>query len=105
MCNILIFLVRFLLSYILYLKLSINLYNNRKKTRLYIKTPFCLYWAITSIAKKYKKTFVKFFGQVVNTKMADDDEIDILGDFSFNSCFAQNDQGMWVIIYELIIVS
>lgn len=28
--------------------------------------------------------------------MADDDEIDILGDFSFNSCFAQNNQGMWV---------
>ncbi|KAJ0177415.1 hypothetical protein K1T71_007424 [Dendrolimus kikuchii] len=26
--------------------------------------------------------------------MADDDEIDILGDFSFNSCFAQNNQGI-----------
>lgn len=26
--------------------------------------------------------------------MADEDEIDILGDFSFNSCFAQNNQGI-----------
>ncbi|CAH2037053.1 unnamed protein product, partial [Iphiclides podalirius] len=26
--------------------------------------------------------------------MADDDEIDIVGDFSFNSCFAQNNQGI-----------
>ncbi|XP_047507069.1 myb-like protein H [Pieris napi] len=26
--------------------------------------------------------------------MAEDDEIDILGDFSFNSCFAQNNQGI-----------
>lgn len=28
--------------------------------------------------------------------MAEEDEIDILGDFSFNSCLAQNNQGMWV---------
>ncbi|XP_026728983.1 uncharacterized protein LOC113494740 isoform X2 [Trichoplusia ni] len=27
--------------------------------------------------------------------MADEDEIDILGDFSFNSCFAQNNQGIF----------
>lgn len=26
--------------------------------------------------------------------MADEDEIDVLGDFSFNSCLAQNNQGM-----------
>ncbi|XP_022831217.1 uncharacterized protein LOC111359797 isoform X2 [Spodoptera litura] len=38
---------------------------------------------LISLSKKY-----------VITKMADDDEIDILGDFSFNSCFAQNNQGI-----------
>ncbi|XP_053608144.1 uncharacterized protein LOC128673972 isoform X2 [Plodia interpunctella] len=27
-------------------------------------------------------------------KMADDDEIDVLGEFTFNSCFAQNSQGI-----------
>lgn len=35
--------------------------------------------------------------------MADEDEIDVLGDFSFNSCFAQNNQGMWVLQTVLLI--
>lgn len=38
------------------------------------------------ISRKKKK--------IKQTKMADDDEIDVLGDFSFNSCLAQNNQGM-----------